>query len=358
MLSIFTILWLLTAMTCTDKNNLPQCNIYQTNLDVGHELFTYQLSDEKYHYLFGAIEEDKRDFRTSEIIIERAVVGNEKKWTSFSEKISGKCQAVCQTEKYIYLISRQQYQERQNPKYSKHKLYRVSKEDGIVLELYEWDEGNSFVRDIYFTSKDKGVILFRPSGNPLDYQILRTNNGGKEWNFQNINTPIGETKTLNGKLYFLSYKRNDKTDWIYSIKKKSKELDSLQFDLNITDFAVSENGDYWLLGKDNNRTVLQHYEKGKLTEIKTFSEDNEFSPDQLYKYNGLIVILASKIDKNMLGGFGGTKPVMYLSKDNGLTWSNRPLDEALYLKPVSFYKDERMTAYIGNGKLLFCNFKE
>ncbi len=355
---VFFVVGLLSVTTCTDKSNMTQYNVYQTNLDVSHELYTHHLSDDKYHYLFGAIEEDTRDFRTSEITIERAIVGDEKNWKSFSENILGKCQAVCQTEKYVYLISKQQYQERQDPKYSKHKLYRITKEDGVVLELYEWDKGNSFVRDIYFTSKDKGVVLFRPSGNPLDYQILKTENGGTEWNLQNINKPVGEVKMLDTNLYFLSYKRNDKTDWIYSIEKKSNELDSLQFDLKITDFAVSENGDYWLLGKYNERTVLQQYKDRKISEIKTFSEDAEFSPNQLYKYNDVIVVLASEIDKSMLGGFGGTKPAMYLSKDNGLTWSNHPLDEALYLKPVSFYKDERMTAYIGRGKVLSCILKK
>ncbi|MDG4945072.1 hypothetical protein NMK71_01480 [Weeksellaceae bacterium KMM 9713] len=355
---VFFVLGLLSVTTCSDKSSMSQCNIYQTNLDVSHELFTNQLNDAEHYYLLGALEKDKRDFRTSEITIERAVVGDEKKWISFSEKIPGKCQAVCQTEKYIYLISKQQYQERQDPKYSKHKLYRISKEDGKVSELYEWDKGNSFVKSIYFTSKDRGVVLFRPSGNPLDYQILRTENGGTKWSLENINKPIREVKMLNNNLYFLSYKRNDKTDWIYSIEKKSNEFDSLQFDLNITDFAVSENGDYWLLGKDNDRTVFQQYKDGKISEIKTFSEDAEFSPNQLYKYNDVVVVLASEIDKSMLGGFGGTKPAMYLSKDNGLTWSNHPLDEALYLKPVSFYKDERMTAYIGRGKVLSCILKK
>ncbi len=355
---IIATLGLLTTMTCTDKNNFSQCNIYQTNLDVSHELFTHQLSDEKHHYLFGAIEEDKRDYRTSEITIERAVAGDEKNWTSFSEKISGKCQTVCQTEKYIYLISRQQYRERQDPKYSKHKLYRISKEDGVAVELYEWDKSDSFVRGVYFDTEDKGYVFFRPSGNPLDYQILRTVDGGKIWSAKDIKRPVGTTQFDDSKFYFLSYKRNDKVDWIYSIDKKNNALDSLQFDLNITDFSVGENDDYWLLGKDGDKTILQHHQKGKATDIKTFSEDAEFFPKQLYKYNDVIVVIAGKVDKSMLGGFGGTKPIMYLSKDNGLTWSNHTLNEALYLKPVSFYKDERMTAYIGNGKVLTCSFKE
>ena len=95
-----------------------------------------------------------------------------------------------------------------------------------------------------------------------------------------------------------------------------------------------------------------------MVEIQTLSEDAEFFPKQLYKYNDVIVVLASQIDKSMLGGFGGTKPIMFLSYDSGLTWNNHPLGEALYLKPVSFYKDERMMAYIGHGKVLTCNLKK
>jgi len=98
-------------------------------------------------------------------------------------------------------------------------------------------------------------------------------------------------------------------------------LDSIQFDLDIADFVFEDNYNYWLLGKDRDRTVLQYFKDGKVVEIKTFSSDVNFFPNQLYKYHDVIVILASRIDKNMLGGFGGTKPIMYLSSDNGLTWS-------------------------------------
>lgn len=348
---------LLFFMTCTDRSNLTQCNIYQTNIDVSHELFTHQLSDGSYHYLFGVTEKDKRDFRTKEITIERAKVGDENNWTSFSEMIPGICQTVCQTKENIYLISRQQYQERQDPNFSKHKLYRISKEDGTIVNLCEWDKGNSFIRDVYFDSEEKGFVLFRPSGNPLDYQIFSTVDGGKKWNFTDINKPVGATQSDDNNLYFLSYKRNDKTDWIYSIDKKNNTIDSLQLDLNITDFAIGDNGGYWLLGKDGEKTKLQHYQKGKAIDIKTFSEDAEFFPEQLYKYNDLIVVLASQIDKSMLGGFGGTKPEMYLSKNGGLTWGKQSLEEALYIKSISFYKDERMTAYIGHGKVLSCSLK-
>ena len=353
---VFFAVGLLSVMACSDKSSMPQYNVYQTNLDVSHELFTHQLSDEKNDYLFGEIEEDKRDYRTSEITIERSVVGDEKNWSSFSENIPGKCQAVCQTKKYVYLISRQQYQERQEPKYSKHKLYRISKEDGIVTDLYEWDKGNMILGGLTFLNDEQGYLNMVSFDNKIR-QLIHTNDGGSSWSVFESGEKTGKFIYNAGIVYSLASKRNI-TNWIYSIEKKDNELDSLQVDLNITDFAVGENGDYWLLGKYNDRTVLQSHKGGKTTEIKVFSEDAEFWPNQLYKYNDVVVVLASKIDKSMLSGFGGTKPTIYLSRDNGLTWNNHSFDEALYLKPVSFYKDERMTVYIGNGKLLSYNLKE
>lgn len=346
---------ILLFMSCsTNKGN--QCTVHYSNIDVTHELFTHLVSDENHHYLFGAVEEKQLDYRTSEITIDQSVVGDEKNCSSLSKNIPGKCQAVCQTEKYIYLISRQQHQQPQDPTYSKHKLYRISKADKTIAELYEWDTGNSFIRDIYFDSDEIGYVFFRPSGNPLEYRFLKTKNGGKEWNAVKLNRPVNVTHRKDEKLYFLSYKNNLKSDWVYSIDKKSDKLDSIQFDLNITDFSVDRNNDYWLLGKEENKTVLQRYENGQTTDVHTFSDDADVSPKQLYKYNELIVVIASQIDENMLFGFGGTKPLMFVSKDNGLTWNNHSLEEALYLKPISFYKDERMTAYIGNGKILTCEF--
>lgn len=342
-------------MSCS-TNNSNHCTIYHSNIDVSHELFTHILSDENRHYLFGTIEGNQLDYRTSEITIDRAIVGDEKSWSLFSKNIPGKCQAVCQTEKYIYLISRQQYHQSQDPAYSKHKLYRISKDDETIAELYELDIGNSFIRDIYFDSDEMGYIFFRPSGNPLDYQFLVTNNGGKEWNVVELNRPVNATHRKDEKLYFLSYKNNLKRDWIYSIDKNNNELDSIQFDLNIIDFSVDRNNDYWLLGKEEDKTVLQRYENGQTTDVHTFSDDADVSPKQLYKHNELIVVIISKIDENMLFGFGGTKPLMFVSKDNGLTWNNHRLDETLYLKPISFYKDEQMTAYVGDGKVLTCEF--
>ena len=338
--------------------NMSQCNICRFSIDVRNESITHQLSDNKNHYLFRATESSKLDYRTSEFTIEKATNGDECNWTLLSqEKVSGKCQTVFQTEEFIYLISRQQYQEPLDLGYSKHKLYKISKVNGKVDELYEWNRGDSFIRGMHFNSIGNGYVFFRPSGNPMDYQLFTTDNGGREWKSYDIKMPVGKTQSKDECLYFLSYKRNNENNLIYSIEQKSKKLDSLQFELNITDFKVGKKADYWLLGQDGDKTVLQHYKDGISTEVKAFSEDEDFFPDRLYKYNDVIVVLASKIDKKMLGGFGGTIPKMYLSRDNGLSWMNHPLDEALYVKPVSFYRDEQMIAHIGDGKILTCNLK-
>src|SRR5699024_10205121 len=146
------IIVILLFMSCsTDKSN--QCSVHHSNVDVTHELFTHLVSGEHHHYLFGAVEENQLDYRTSEITIDWSIVKDEKNWNSFTEKIPGKCQAVFQTGKYIYLISRQHYHQSQDPKYSKHKLYKVSKEDKTIVGLYEWSEGNLSFDGLYFYSE-------------------------------------------------------------------------------------------------------------------------------------------------------------------------------------------------------------
>lgn len=348
---------LIIAMSCNNIKNTSKCQVYNTSIQDEDYSYEYMLSDQEKLYLIGSYQENYKDARTENIFVKESKRGLEGEWTNLVTEIVGECEVATQTSDYIYIISLEYLTEKYNPEFSKHKLYRISKESSQIEVLYEWNQRNSFIKDVYFDSDEVGYVFFRPSGNPLDYQLLKTKNGGKEWNVIKLNRPVNVTQRKDEKLYFLSYKNNLKSDWIYSVDKNNDNLDSLQFNLNITDFSVEENGDYWLLGKEENKTVLQSYANGQTTDVHTFSDDTNVSPDQLYKYNELIVVIASQIDENMLGGFGGTKPLMFVSKDNGLTWNNHQLDEALYLKPISFYKDEQMTIYVGNGKILTCKFQ-
>jgi len=353
---ILVVLIITSNQRCQSGNYMNNINRIGQKIDIVNKRYSYILEDAKSVYLIGTEGRSSAPFDNT-IVINYSIINSKSDWNSLIENVNGTCQSSCQFEDEIFIVSRQFSSRTSNPQFSSHRLYKVSKTTGEVVDLYQWNSGNAFIKDIYFENEEKGYVFYRPSGNPLDYELHSTKDGGITWSVYKINKPVKEVKYDLNSIYFLSYKRNDKTDWIFSIDKESKELDSLRFDLNITDFAVVKKGDYWLLGQDGDRTILQHYENGKATEIKTFSEDSNFFPNQLYKYNDVIVVLASKIDKSMLGGFGGTRPEMYFSKDNGLTWVNQSLGKVLYLDPVSFYKDERMTAYTGNGNVLTISFK-
>ena len=321
-------------------------------IDPKYEHYNLILDKGDSGFILG-VDGDSQDYITKETVIYKRIDDGD--FDLLTTKVKGKTQAATISGNYIYIIN-EVFTKKLSFSNSKSAFYKLNIETDELSEVC--DMGNLFFKDLIFENESVGYAFVRFSNRSSDGGIIRTQDGGVSWDTLKLGKPIEKVQSLRNKFYFLSYKRNDKTDWIYSIDKKSNGLDSLQLDLNIKDFAVGENGDYWLLGKDKDRAVLQHYENGKTTEIKTFSEDTEFSPDQLYKYNDVIVILASRIDKSMLGGFSGTKPVMYLSNDNGLTWHKHSIDEALYLKPVSFYKDERITTYIGHGKVLICSLKK
>lgn len=341
---------------CANKSEFTHCQVYQTNIDEIKPNSSYFLSNENNIYLVGS-KGDIKNSRTYEIFVWHLKIGNNKNWSLLVDGIPGECRAVSQTEDYIYLISVQHGDKYGNPAFDDHKLYRIFKETGAVAELYKWDEGSSLVRSIYFISSKKGYIFFRPSNNPLDYQVLWTINGGKEWFIQDLNRPVVSTNLDNDKFYFLSYKNNNGYHWLYSFGGKFS-LDSIYFNLSIADFSVEAKGDYWLLGQKGEETVLQHYKEGKTTLVKTFSNDPDVFPDRLYKYKDLIVVLTGKVDENMLFGFGGTKTAIFVSQNNGKTWDKLSLEGLIYFNPISFYKDERMTAYSLKGRILRCQFKK
>ncbi|SDX31145.1 beta propeller repeat protein [Aequorivita viscosa] len=329
-----------------------EVNCETSSIDPVFEHYKSIIDNGQSSFILGTVG-DSQDYRTKETIIYKRVVDSD--FELLSTRIKGENRVATISGNHIYIVN-EVFTKKLSFSSSKSILYKLNIDTNELEKVF--DMGNLLVKDLIFENDSVGYALGRFSKYARDGGFLKTQDGGLSWDTLKLGKPIAKVESVNNNLYFLSYKRNDKMDWIYSIDNRSNKIDSLQLDLNITDFAVGEKRDFWLLGKDGDKTVLQHYKDGKTSEIKAFSDDAKFSPDQLYKYNDVIVVLASRIDKNMLGGFGGTKPVMYLSKDNGLTWINHPLNEALYLKPASFYKDERMTAYIGQGKVLTCSLKK
>lgn len=341
------IIAMLTCVSCSFNNN-SNCSIEYVKLEF--EYYKSIVDKGQYGYMIGTTG-DSQDYRTKETIIYKRKGNTNFKLLDI--RVPGENRETSFTDKHIYLIN-EIFTQKLSFSNSKTILYKVNLDTDELQKISEL--GNIYPKSVFFENDSVGYIFGRLSNYARDGGFMKTIDGGVSWDTLKLEKPIEKVKSIKKKFYFLSYKRNDKKDWIYTIDKKSNELDSLQFDLNIVDFTIGKNGDYWLLGKDTDRTVLQHYEDGKIANVKTFSKDADLSPNQLYRYNDVIVVLTSQIDKNMLGGFGGTKPEIFLSKDDGLTWDNQLVEEALYIKPVSFYEDERMTAYIGHGKVIKCSF--
>ncbi len=293
--------------------------------------------------LCGTEYSDRLDNRTAQTII---------RWlgsTEFEVKVPGVFSKAYYIDSVLYFIT-QVYESKQNPENSFHNLHKLSLRNKNVEKLYEWSEGNQTFGKIHFYSIEEGCAYVFSHNTNLG-QFIMTNNSGKNWGNLETKFSVSTPKFMFQNIHFASSKHR-----ISSISKNGELIDSVESKLNLKDFTVIEKDNYWLLGKDGERTVLQHYKDGNIEEIKTFSDEENYFPDKLYKYNNTIVVITSWIDKSMLGGFGGTRAKLFLSIDNGLTWESEPLDIGLDRKSICFYKDERMTAYMYHGELVSIYF--
>jgi hypothetical protein len=338
---------------CYSQTNSDKLVCSEFQINPQYEFYTNIISLKETTYIIG--EGDyQNDFRAKESILYRIDEKNtsiERNPVLLDLRLHGSNTAYSLTTNNAYLVN-EIYYEKSSLENFRSVVFKMDLETEEVKEIGSFK--NLLVKNIFFDDDSTGFIFVRLSNFAKDGGLLKTENGGKTWDTVLLSRPIIKAQSQNGSLFFLSYKRNNIFDWIYTVDKKSYALDSLRFEMNIIDFQVDENANYWLLGKDVDRTVLQWHQSGKTRDVYTFSKNPEFFPVQLYKFNDVIIVISGKVDKNLLGGFGGIMYEMFLSKDNGLSWSKHSFNESFYLKPVSFYKDRRMTVYLGHGKLLSC----
>ncbi len=367
LMSLFFVI--ISIILFQNNNNILSCRVYKANLSTSSKArigVDNILIDKNLYFAFGALINSDGILHLEDgmdtIAIKKTNRKNIKKWDFFGPKLPGTFSTVTQTDKNLFLIGYRHYR-KHIPPYVEYTLYRISKKDGKYKKLHQWKAENCYVRSVFFLSDTQGAVFFEPSGDPFDSQLYWTNDGGKHWQYRNLNRPVLKTHLYQNKLYFLSYKCcNNPNNWIYSMQMDGSHLDSLQFDIDITDFAVDEKG-FWLLGQDTTRTKtgLWHYDNknGKFSTVKIFvNDDKDFFPTGMYKYNELLVVFISRIDKSMLLGLGGTRPYMFVSKDNGKTWHKFYSSNVNSLNTRSFYKDKRMLAYIMPGEIFICNFDE
>ena len=174
---------------------------------------------------------------------------------------------------------------------------------------------------------------------------------------------IDEAFFIKDSIYFCSWTLPNENSKLYTYDIKKRNLDSCFTDMKISFLDVDTDGTIWLAGKDNidkqkSRVILKKINKNTAEIVREFVEDTISFISNYKRFNQFIAITLSTIDYNMYFGLGGTKDVLYFSHDNGRTWEiNDISNEYDHLFNLAFYKDEKIMANVGNGKILICNIK-
>ena len=162
---------------------------------------------------------------------------------------------------------------------------------------------NSSVKSIFIDDSEKGILIIGNSLHSHDYTIFKTNNNFITYDSTHLNKEILKTFLYKDKIYFSSFKNRNKREWIYSFNTK-KQLDSLYFNFDISDFVVDDNENVWLLSKNEKTFELSVRKKNVTKIISSTAIDENSIPEKIYKYDDFIAVLISSVDKSMLGGFG------------------------------------------------------
>lgn len=307
-------------------------------------------------YIVGT-EGSNMDHRTFNSIVYKAEIDSLNKNNNLLDIIiDGENRFYTIDSNYIYFLNRIYKEEFFNPENAENILFKFDPENQIISKIANF--GNILVRNIFFKNDTIGYAFARLSNYAVDGALFITTNAWESWDTLKIKKSINKSYMKDNLLYFSTHINSFDTSWIFSINTDNFTFDSTQFHLRISDYHIENESEYWLLGVRNKKTILQHYKNNTIENIHTFSEDSMYFPSKLYKYNNFIAVQNGIIDLSLLGGFGATVPELHFSYDNGVTWEkSNQFDDAYYINPISFYKDERLAAYIGIGKIRICNFK-
>jgi len=325
----YGIILLIVLFSCEDTQ------IMETNLVNKGERFVGMLADENVNYLFG-IEGGQNTFNScNNTFIYRNIPGNAK-WDRLKVELKGAVSDWHKNNEVFYFISKCQDK------------YNILKWDGntTVTVIYQSDER---INQVYFRNKNEGYI-------DVGDILYKTIDAGEEW--KKINTQnkfFGFFIFQDDEIYFLSRSRIRPKDRSLEVLNSSALLPLLE--INVTDIFIERKNDYWFLGKVEENTTLKRYKNGKWKEIKVFSKSEDVFPERLHKHGDFIAVLFSGIDDTLLGGFGGTRYMLYVSKDNGENWEQIKLPNDTYVKPYIFYQDKRFVAYSGQGRITNIDFK-
>lgn len=234
-------------------------------------------------------------------------------------------------------------------------LTKINTLNNHFENIYQFST-DAFVRELSFDN-NKGNIIVRNSGLSNDYYLYRILKNSKKHDSLFINKPIVKAISHKEKVYLLSYKNNQRYEWLYTINKNN-QIDSLDLKFSTNEFTIDKSGSILLLGKNNNFLELRKKEDGKIKTVNIVSQKKEETPKKLYKYDEFIAILTCVIDRQALGGFGGSKYNLYISFDGGETFKKEKLLVSNFADPIGFYKDEKIVVYSGAGRISVCDLNK
>ena len=316
-----------------------------TNLKPIYESFNKILFIDNSVYLFGSRDESLNMSDMKYVVYKSTNFG--KNWELILEG-NGDIVNAFYANQNIYLV-KENYKENSYKDF-KTTLLKFNIKTGITENVYQFKKESS-VNDGILNEYGSGSLIISNSFSSEDYSVFKTNDNFISYDSIPINKPIVKSHFNGSDIYLLSYDNNDTNEVIYALTKHNI-IDSLRVNFDVTDFVVENDKSILLLGCNKNTIqLIKAYGKNKIV-LNTFTNDEDFFPESIYKYNRFIAVVIGEL--NSLG----VTYQLFLSFDDGKSFIREDLPISYYVEPVAFYKDEKIIIYSGAGRISYCDLKK
>jgi len=207
-----------------------------------------------------------------------------------------------------------------------------------------------YIRDIRFLNSLEGVAIGRDLKEAkVKWQILKTHDGGINWQTIGTEDEIAENPIIAGKELIYFSRKSDKSD-----KLLQKRLIQINLEDHLKRFSLLPigfdpifsfpvDGNLWLIGTQGNKASIISLINNKISTVKLF-EEADLSPKYFNFYQGKSIIVMSK-----LSSFS-TRNLVFSSNDGGKNWIQERLPIDDYGFPISSYQNATWI-YSGSGRM-------
>jgi hypothetical protein len=229
-----------------------------------------------------------------------------------------------------------------------------------------WEVINELSNGVYkisFCTNKTGIAFTAGFDSKFGRALLKTTNGGKDWEKLNIEFTDVRSFACSSKetVFFLSSTKLDESsaDFVISMDLETGEevihkLPGFRADV----LTLDTKEDLWLMGSnlENDIVLYKRDSIGEYSEIKAFSSKKSLFPEFLHVYDKSILILVSELDKSVLEEKDKIFPTavkykFFHSKDNGKTWVEEDIPVDYLIKPYAFYGKDKVWMNAGGGIL-------